>query len=36
MIGTLIRMGFRVWVFSRVVGWIKNHDGLSQLTPPRS
>ena len=36
MIGTLVKMGFRVWVFSKFVQWIKNHEGLSRLQSPRS
>ena len=36
MIGTLVKMGFRVWVFSKFVKWIKEHEGLSRLQLPRT
>ena len=30
MIGTLIRVGIRVLIFSLLAKWIKNQEGLSQ------
>jgi hypothetical protein len=35
MLGTLVRMGFRVWVFSKVVKWIKGHEGLARIPSSR-
>ena len=29
MVGTLAKIGFRIWVFSKVVQWIKGNEGLA-------
>ena len=29
MVGTIAKIGFRIWVFSKVVQWIKGNEGLA-------
>ena len=29
MVGTLAKIGFRIWVLSKVVRWIKGNEGLA-------
>ena len=29
MVGTIAKIGFRIWVFSKVVRWIKDNKGLA-------